>query len=80
MLLVKGGRRFGVEIKHGDGPRLTPSMRTAMEDLSLESLTVIYPGDRSYALTEGIEVLPLAGLVESGARALTTRRRRRRTS
>ena len=80
LLLVKNGRRFGVEIKHGDGPRLTPSMRSAMEDLSLERLTVIYSGDRSYALAEGIEVLPLAELVGRGASALTAPRRHARAS
>jgi hypothetical protein len=76
LLLVKNGRRYGVEIKHGDGPKLTPSMRSALDDLSLERLIVIYPGDRPYPLAERIEVLPLTALIGGGVSALAARRRR----
>ena len=44
LLLFKGGRRYGVEVKRQDAPRLTPSMRVALEDLGLTRLTVLYPG------------------------------------
>ena len=60
LLLFKDGRRIGVEIKRADAPRLTPSMRIAMTDLRLERLIVVYPGERRYALTEKIDVLPLS--------------------
>jgi predicted AAA+ superfamily ATPase len=43
LLLFKGGRRFGVEIKRMDAPTLTPSMRIALADLQLEHLTVVLP-------------------------------------
>jgi len=59
MLLFKDGRRLGVEIKRADAPRLSPSMRTAMEDLRLDRLVVVYPGERRYPLAQGIEVAPL---------------------
>jgi len=64
LLLFKDGRRFGVEIKRADAPRLTPSMRTALEDLRLDRLVVIYPGERRYALAEQVEVVPLMDLLE----------------
>lgn len=45
-VLGGGGRRFGVEITFQGAPRLTPSMRVALDDLRLERLTVLYPGAR----------------------------------
>lgn len=64
LLLFKEGRRTGVEIKRADAPRLTPSMRTALTDLSLDRLLVMYPGERRYVLAENIEVLPVSLLAE----------------
>ena len=67
LLLVKNGLRIGIECKRSDAPRLTPSMRTALSDLELDRLVVIYPGIQRYSLAEGVEVLPLvelAGLLE----------------
>ena len=58
LLLMSHGRRIGVEIKRMDAPRLTPSMRIAMEDLKLDRLMVVYPGTRRYPLAEGVEVVP----------------------
>src|SRR3990172_6791866 len=64
LLLLKRGRRWGVEFKFSDAPRLTPSMRAALKDLSLDGLTVIYPGDRGYSLGDRVAVVPLAKLAE----------------
>jgi hypothetical protein len=58
-LLFKDGRRIGVEIKRADAPRLTLSMRHALEDLKLDKLHVIYSGERRYALAENVEVISL---------------------
>jgi hypothetical protein len=66
LLLFKDGRRFGVEIKRADAPRLTPSMRTALGDLRLDRLVVVYPGERRYALAERVEVVPLQVLCTEG--------------
>lgn len=70
LLLFKSGRRIGVEIKRADAPRLTPSMRSALTDLSLDRLLVIYPGERSYRLAENIEVIPASLLAEEKGSAL----------
>jgi predicted AAA+ superfamily ATPase len=64
LLLLKDGRRIGVECKRMDAPRLTPSMRTALNDLQLNNLVVLYPGDRIYPLAERIQVFPLALLAD----------------
>jgi hypothetical protein len=55
----QGGRNLAIEVKYASAPRLTPSMKSAMTDLRLDHLWVIYPGDRTYSLTEKITVLPL---------------------
>jgi len=67
LLLLKNGRRIGVECKRVDGPRLTPSMRTAFDDLELDRIFVIYPGPHAYPLAENIQTLPLSELAKTGA-------------
>jgi hypothetical protein len=62
LLILKQGRRFGVEMKFQDAPRLSPSVRIALADLRLDHLTVLYPGDVRYALGERVTVVPLAEL------------------
>lgn len=63
LLLLKGGRRIGLECKRMDAPTLTPSMRIALEDLKLERLIVAYPGSARYRLAQDVEVVPLVDLV-----------------
>ena len=63
LLLIKDGRRVGVEFKRADAPGMTTSMKIAMHDLQLDRLYVVYPGERRYALTERIEAVPLAALI-----------------
>ena len=62
LLLFDGGKRYGVEIKRMDAPVVTPSMRIAIEDLKLDSLSVVYPGGQAYRLAPRIEVIPAADL------------------
>jgi len=77
LLMFKNGKRYGVEFKRADAPGLTRSMTTAMSDLKLEHLSVIYPGDRHYSLTERISVVPASELGGKDAAALLTPRHRR---
>ena len=65
LLLLKDGKRIGVECKRMDAPRLTPSMHIAMEDLQLDLLLVIYPGLHPYSLGEKIQAIPLASLAKT---------------
>jgi hypothetical protein len=71
LLFMKGGRRYGVEVKYQDAPRLTPSMRTALADLKLQHLTVLYPGDVRYELESRVSVVPLGELARGGAAVVT---------
>lgn len=63
LLMFKDNRRVGVEFKRSDAPKLTPSMRIAMQDLRLDALYVVYPGTHRYALAPGVEAVPLQALV-----------------
>jgi predicted AAA+ superfamily ATPase len=62
LLLLKDGRRIGVECKRVDGPRLTPSMHTALKDLELDRIFVIYPGDLSFPIADQVTALPISTL------------------
>ena len=64
------GRRYGIEVKFQDAPRLTHSMRIALEDPGLRRLAVLYPGDRRYTLERRVDVVPLAELATRGANAV----------
>jgi hypothetical protein len=68
LLLMRGARRIGVEIKRSDAPALTPSMRSALADLRLDRLWVIYPGERRYALHERVTVVPLTAALAMNQR------------
>lgn len=56
LLIVKDGKRYGFEFKYTDHPALTPSMRIAQQDLHLDSLTVIVPGNKQFSLSENVIV------------------------
>jgi predicted AAA+ superfamily ATPase len=77
LLLPDGGRRLGVEVKRADAPRVTASMRIALEDLKLDHLTVVYPGDTPYDLDERISVVPLSAIAQRQVDGLFPKRRRR---
>jgi len=68
LVLFKNGRKIGIECKRSDAPVLTPSMRIALADLKLDEILVVYPGSKRYRLAPQVEVIPLATLVEVGAR------------
>ena len=64
LLLVRRGRRYGLEFKYGDAPSMTKSMHTALRDLRLERLFVLHPGKDGYPMGERTEAVPLAQLAE----------------
>jgi uncharacterized protein len=50
LLVVRGKRRIGFEIKRSEAPEVTKSMRIAMEDLGLDELVVLHGGKDSWAM------------------------------
>lgn len=64
-LVLRGGSRLlGVEFKRADAPKVTKSMRIALEDLGLDRIAVVYPGEKRYPLADRIEAVPLRELAE----------------
>lgn len=59
LLLVRGPRRWGFEFKHSDAPRSTRAMHEALEELRLDQLYVVHPGDTDYRLADRLQVIAL---------------------
>lgn len=63
LLILKGGRRMGFEIKYTDRPTVTASMHKAWELLNLDSLDVVGPLDADFALAKGIHAKSLQRVI-----------------
>jgi len=53
------GKNWAAEFKFSDAPTLTKSMQSALEDLKLEHLWVIYPGKQNYKLSDRVSVISI---------------------
>ena len=63
LLVVKGSTRLGFEIKLTKSPKVTASMKTAMEVLGLEHVYVMCHGEAApWKLAEGITAVPSGNL------------------
>lgn len=62
LLMFKGDKRIGVEFKLNSHPSMTKSMHIALQDLRLDALYVVYPGDIRYPLAANVEAVPLWSL------------------
>src|SRR6185295_433409 len=62
LLIRRGQRSRGFELKLTSSPRVTPSMRSALETLDLEELVVVHTGTQSYPLAPKIRAVALAHL------------------
>lgn len=78
LLLQLRGQRYGVEVKLQDAPQMTPSVRSALSDLKLRRVFVVYPGSRRYALDDRVDVVPFSDFARQGAAALESPAARRR--
>lgn len=56
------GKNLGVEFKYGDAPKLTKSMQSALGDLQLAHLWVVYPGEKVYPLAAEVTAVPLKAI------------------
>ena len=59
LLFMRNGKNWGIEFKYQDAPGGTKSMYSCIEDLNLEHLFVVYPGEKQYQINEKITVMPL---------------------
>jgi len=59
LFFLQGGHSFGIEFKLTDAPRVTRSMRIALEDLELHHLWVVHAGLERFPMDEKITAWPL---------------------
>jgi predicted AAA+ superfamily ATPase len=62
LFFIKDGKRLGFEFKYCDAPSKTRSMEIAVNTLKLDSLQVIYPGDKNYKLDPAIFVVGIKSI------------------
>ncbi len=62
LFLLHRGKRYGFEIKHNEAPGTRKSMYTALQDLKLDHLWIVYPGKEKFPVSEKITALPLGKL------------------
>ena len=64
LLVIRGQRRMGFEIKRTTSPQITSSMRYALSDLHLRSLDVIHAGERTFQMDKKIRAVALTRLLQ----------------
>jgi predicted AAA+ superfamily ATPase len=64
LLVIRGSLRLGFEFKRTVSPKVTPSMRIAIDSLRLKRLDVVHAGNRTAALGRGIRAVALERLLE----------------
>jgi predicted AAA+ superfamily ATPase len=63
LLVVRGQKRLGFEIKRTDTPTITPSMKSALETLRLERIDVVHAGAATFPLSPRIRAVAARDLV-----------------
>ena len=64
LLITRGRRRIGIEVKRTMAPRVTPSTHSALRDLGLAEGTVVHAGRESCALDAKVRGVAAARLDE----------------
>lgn len=59
LLVFEGSRRIGLEFKRTSAPRMTRSMHSALVDLKLDRIFVLFPGDTRFPLHERVDAVGL---------------------
>ena len=62
LLVPRGRHRVGIEIKRTAAPKVTRSMRTAIDDLNLREVVVIHAGRESYRLAAKVRAVAASRL------------------
>ena len=59
LIIIKNGKRIGFEFKYSSVPKITNSIKIALNDLNLDQVKIIFPRDKTYKLSEKIGVIGL---------------------
>ena len=66
------GRLWGVEVKYREAPAINRSMRSALSELDLAHLWVVYPGDETYPMDQKITAVGLSRIKDDLGFSLKT--------
>ncbi len=64
LLVVRGSHKRGFEFKRSEAPRVTRSMRSAIDTLGLDELDVVHAGPKTYPLAENIRALAISDILD----------------
>ena len=64
LLVVRGRKRWGFEVRRTSSPAITPSMRNAISDLKLQRLFVAHAGKHSFDTAKKIRTVALSHLLD----------------
>ncbi len=64
LFFIHRGKRFGIEIKYSESPKVTRSARTAISDLGLSHVWFMCPGSHAYLVDDNISVLPITAIAQ----------------
>jgi len=57
LFILRQGKRLGFEIKYVDAPKITKSMKIAIDTLKLDHLYILYPGKHTFSMEQHISAL-----------------------
>ncbi len=63
LLVVRGQKKIGFEIKRTTSPSVTPSMRNAISDLRLQKLYVLHAGKETFPLQKNITAVSVHAMI-----------------
>ena len=64
LLVIKGNKKFGFEIKRTSRPQITRSIRSALSDLKLRHLDIIHAGEKTFSLDKNVRAVALSRLIK----------------
>lgn len=59
LLVFRGGRRVGFEVKLAEAPTLTRSIQIAVDELGLDEVVVVHAGAKAWQMADRVRALPL---------------------
>ena len=63
LIIQQGSQLRGIEVKRTTAPKITPSIRSAMQDLPLKRVDIIHAGTESFALDKKIKAIAATHLL-----------------
>lgn len=64
LILLRKGKLIGIECKHSDAPRITPSIQNAMDDLKLHHVWIIHPNKTPFNLAKNVTAVSMQHLLK----------------